>query len=322
MRWFYKLRLRVRSLFRRGRVEQELSDELRFHLERVIEENVAKGMTSQKAGYAALREMGGMDQIKEECRDMRKINFLDNLVQDVRYALRMLRRNLGFTAVAVLSLALGIGANALVFSVVNALLLRPLPVERPDQLAFLETKNSGIAQSFPNYRDLRDRNKTFSGLVGHRLAPMELESASGATRLWGLLATGNYFDVLGVRPVMGRFFHQADDLHPGASPYAVLSYNAWWTRFGADHSLVGKTIRINRLPYIVLGVAPPDFHGTEVWYWPEVWVPMMMEPQIENYSGAASLDNRSTCGLVVLQRLLCWPCWASRPWCCLPLAPT
>jgi len=227
---------------------------------------------------------------------------IETLWQDLRYALRMLRRNPGFTAVAVFSLALGIGANALVFSVVDALLLRPLPVERPDQLAFLETK-SGITQSFPNYRDLRDRNQVFSGLVGYRLAPVELESASGASRIWGLLATGNYFDVLGVRPLMGRFFHPADDQHVGASPYAVLSYNAWRGRFGGDPGIVGKTVRINRLPYTVLGVAPADFHGTELWYWPDVWVPMMMEPQIENYTGTGSLDNRNTWDTWVLGRL-------------------
>jgi len=227
---------------------------------------------------------------------------IETLWQDLRYALRMLRRNPGFTAVAVFSLALGVGANALVFSVVDALLLRPLPVERPDQLAFLETK-SGITQSFPNYRDLRDRNQVFSGLVGYRLAPVELESSSGASRIWGLLATGNYFDVLGVRPLMGRFFHPADDQHVGASPYAVLSYNAWRGRFGGDPGIVGKTVRINRLPYTVLGVAPADFHSTELWYWPDVWVPMMMEPQIENYTGTGSLDNRNTWDTWVLGRL-------------------
>jgi predicted permease len=233
---------------------------------------------------------------------MKMRHSIETLFQDLRYALRMLRRNPGFTAVAVLSLALGIGANALVFSVVDALLLRPLPVDRPDQLAFLETK-SGITESFPNYRDLRDRNRTFSGLVGYRLAPIELESASGASRIWGLLASGNYFDVLGVHPLIGRFFHQADDLHPGASPYAVLSYTAGRGRFGGDSAIVGKTVRINRLPYTVLGVAPPDFHGTELWCWPDVWVPIMMEPQIENYSGTGWLDNRSTWDTWVLGRL-------------------
>jgi predicted permease len=283
--------------------EHDLSAELESHLQMHVEDNLRAGMSPDEARRQALIKLGGVEQVKERYRERRGLPVLETLFQDLRYALRMLRRNPGFTAVAVLSLALGIGANALVFSVINALLLRPLPVDRPDQLVFLETKNSDFTQSFPNYRDLRDRNQTFSGLVGYRLAPMEFESAGGATRVWGLLATGNYFDVLGVHPVMGRFFHQADDLHPRQSPYAVLSYTAWRGRFGADPTIVGKTVRINRLAYTVLGVAPPDFHGTELWYWPEVWLPMMMEPQIEAYSGTGWLDERSTWNTFVLGRL-------------------
>jgi predicted permease len=294
---------KFRGLFGRRRRASELGEEFYSHLAMEEQENIESGMSPEEAHYAALRRFGNVTLAQEGSREMWGWNSIETLWQDLRYALRMLRRNPGFTAVAILSLALGIGANALVFSVVNALLLRPLQVEHPEQLAFLENKHKGTSQSFPNYRDLRDRNKTFSGLVGYRLAPMELESASGATRIWGLLATGNYFDVLGVHPLMGRFIHQADDLHPGASPYAVLSYNAWRARFGADRSLIGKTIRINRLSYTVLGVAPPDFHGTEVWYWPEVWVPMMMEPQIENYSGTGWLDERGTWNTWVLGRL-------------------
>ena len=291
-----------RAWFRKAQVEQEMDEELRGYLDAAVKERMRSGMNHEEALQAAKIEMGSMEMVKEEIRSAGWEAMVETLLQDLRYALRMLRRNPGFAAVAILSLALGIGANASVFSVVNALLLRPLPVERPDQLAFLETK-SGITQSFPNYRDVRDRNQTFAGLAGYRLAPMELESTSGATRIWGLLATGNYFDVLGVRPVMGRFFHQPDDLHPGASPYAVLSYNAWRGRFGGDSAIVGKTVRINRLPYTVIGVAPPDFHGVERWYWPEVWVPMMMEPQIENHPGTGWLDSRGTWDTWVLGRL-------------------
>ena len=245
--------------------------------------------------------LGGMEQLKEEVRAVRAGRFLEDFAKDVRYAFRTLAKSRSFTAVAVLSLALGIGANALVFSVVNALLLRPLPVERPDRLVFLENKVYGPSQSFPNYRDLRDRNQTFAGLVGYRISSMELETGTGANRVWGYLATGNYFDVLGVKPALGRFFHQGDDLRPGASPYAVLSYSAWQSRFGADSGIAGKTIRINRFPFTILGVAPRDFHGTERFYWPEVWVPMMMEPQIE--AGNPWLDERSTWNTWVIGRL-------------------
>jgi predicted permease len=167
-------------------------------------------------------------------------------------------------------------------------------------LVFLENAHYGPSQSFPNYKDLRDRNRTFAGLVGYRIAPMELETGAGAERIWGYLATGNYFDVLGIRPALGHFFHHSDDLNPGASPYFVLSYSAWQSRFGGDPGIVGKTIRINRLSFTVFGVAPPDFHGTELLYWPEVWVPMMMQPRIE---GTSYLDERNTWDSFIVGRL-------------------
>lgn len=280
--WLFTIPLRLRSLFRRTHADQELGDELRDHLERKTEEYVAQGMTQREAHRRARLDLGGIEQTKEKCRDARRVNWIQDFVQDLRYGLRMLRKSPGFSAVAVLTLALGIGANTAVFSVVNALLLRPLPVKRPNELAFVENARYGPGQSFPNYKDLRDRNHTFAGLVGYRIAPMEMETDTGMQRIWGYLATGNYFDVFGVQPVLGRFFTQGDDLHPGASPYAVLSYSAWRSRFAANPAIVGSTIRLNRLPYTVLGVAPPDFHGTELFYWPEVWVPMMMEPRIES----------------------------------------
>src|SRR6185437_7296163 len=212
----------------------------------------------------------------------------DELARDLRHGFRMLRKSPGFAAAAIISLALGIGVNTLVFSVLDSLLLRPLPITNPEQVVFVETPN-GPSNSFPTYRDLRDNNSTFSGLVGYRMDPMGLEAGGQSRRIWGYLATGNYFDVLGLKPALGRFFHQQDDQHPGASPFAVLSYNSWQARFGSDPEIIGRTIRINGLRYTVLGVAPRGFHGTELFYWPEVWVPMMMQPQIEQ--GNAWLDN-------------------------------
>jgi predicted permease len=290
----------LRSLFRQEQVSHELDEELNGFLEMAAEEKIKQGMSRKDALRAVRLERGSLEVTKEVVHSAGWECFLETLWQDLRFAARTLRKSPGFTAVAVLTLALGIGANTAVFSVVNALVLRPLPVERPRELAFLENAHYGPGQSFPNYKDLRDRNQTFAGLIGYRIAPMELETDRGAERIWGYLATGNYFDILGVQPALGRFFNQNDDLHPGASSYGVLSYSAWQSRFGADPAIVGKTIRLNRLPYSVMGVAPPDFHGTELLYWPEVWVPMMMEPRIESNSW---LDNRNSWNTWVVGRL-------------------
>jgi predicted permease len=228
------------------------------------------------------------------------LRITESLWQDVWYAGRVLRRSPGFAAVAILSLALGIGANTLVFSVVSGLLVRSLPVAHPEELVFVEGREYP-AQSFPDYRDFRDRNDTLAGLIGYRIAPMSLETEHGASRAWGYLATGNYFDVLGIEPAAGRFFRQEDDRRPGDSPVAVLSYDCWQRRFLGDPRAVGTTIHLNRLPYTVIGVAPPGFHGTELFYRPEIWVPMMMQAQIE--VGNPWLEARATHNTMVLGRL-------------------
>jgi predicted permease len=296
-----RIRSWFRSILQRSRAEREMDAELRFHIEAYAEDLVRSGIPRDEALRRTRIEFGGLERAKEECRDATGANLFDSLLQDIRFGLRMLRKNPGFTAAAVITLALGIGANTVIFSVVNALLLRPLPVERPNELVFLENERYGPSQSYPDYKELRDRNRTFAGLLCYRISPMDLETNAGADRIWGYLATGNYFDVLGVKPVLGQFFHQSDDQHPGASPYAVLSYGTWQSRFGSDPAIVGKTIRINRLPYRVLGVAPHDFHGTEFFYWPEVWVPMMMQSQVEG--GNPWLDNPNTWNAFVIGRL-------------------
>lgn len=293
---------RIVNLFSLSKLSDEIDAEIKSHIEMRVADNIANGMTPQEARRNALLRFGNPTLTKERVAAIDARLALDSVGRDVHYAIRRLLRSPGFAVTCVLSLALGIGVNAIVFSVVNALVLRPLPVEHADSLVFLET-NSGITQSFPNYRDVRERNTTLAGLAAYRIVPIELESSSGASRIWGLLATGNYFDVLGISPAMGRFFNTAEDVHPRASPYAVLNYNAWRSRFGGDPGIVGKTIRLNRMAYTVLGVAPKSFHGTELWYWPDVWVPMMMEPQIENYPDNGWLDNRSTWDTWVIGRL-------------------
>jgi predicted permease len=289
-------------MFWRGkRKDGDFSDEIQAHIALEAERLREEGLCESDAMAAARKQFGNVVSAQERFYETGRWLWVEHLFRDVMYALRILARNPGFTATAVLSLALGIGVNALVFSVVNALLLRPLPVEKPGELAFLETERYRVGQSFPNYRDLRDRNQVFSGLLAFRIAQVEMESHGAADRAWGYLATGNYFDVLGVKPALGRFFHQEDDVHEGASPYAVLSYGSWQKRFGGDREIVGKTIRLNRRAYTVLGVAPREFHGTELLYWPEVWVPMMMQAQIE--PGNSWLDERMTFNAWLIGRL-------------------
>ena len=224
------------------------------------------------------------------------------MLTDIRFAVRSLRKSPSFTAVALITLALGIGANAVVFSILDAVLLRPLPIEQPDRLFFVEARHGNRSpfpsHSFPDYLDFKN-DTTSIDLAAYRIAAMGLQSGSGAERAWGYLVTGNYFEMLGVRPAVGRFFTPEEDTARGASPFVVLSFDAWQRRFGGA-DIAGTTIRINGLPYTILGVAPRGFHGTEVAFRPEVWVPMSMQPQIE---GRSWLDERTTLNVWITGRL-------------------
>jgi predicted permease len=196
----------------------------------------------------------------------------------------VLRRNPGFTAVSTLSLALGIGANTAIFSLVNTILLRPLPVARPNQLVSInlaDKKGEYRSFSYPTYRDLRDRNEVLTGLAVHKFAPMSLSHDGGSERVWGSPVSGNYFELLGVTAARGRTFTADEDRTPNANPVAVLSYACWQRRFGADPDIVGRTIVLNGHSFTVLGVAPENFSGTELVFRPEIWVPSLMQDWIE-----------------------------------------
>jgi predicted permease len=226
---------------------------------------------------------------------------IEDILRDVRYALRTFMRSPLFAVTAIVSIALGVGINALVLSVVNGALFKPLPVTDPDGVFFVEPGGGIPALSFPDYRDFRDRNATLEGIAGYRITRLDVDAADSVTREWGYLATGNYFELLGIAPAAGRLLQPADDGAPGASPYAVLSYDYWQSRFAGSASVVGSTIRINRLAYTVLGVAPPKFYGTEVFYRPAIWVPMAMQAEIE--IGNPWLENRNTQNTWVVARL-------------------
>jgi macrolide transport system ATP-binding/permease protein len=207
---------------------------------------------------------------------------MQTLLQDLRYGARILLKRPGFTLIAVATLALGIGANTAIFSLVNTALLRPLPVEQPDRLVALNSAPSNSPHmSYPNYRDFRDRNNSLSGVLAYRFVALNLSSEGVNDRAWGYLATGNYFEVLGVRPALGRFFTPDDDKAPGAHPLTVLTYDCWMKRFAADPRVVGKTVVVNSHNFTIIGVAPPGFYGSEIAYRPEMWFPMMMVEQVD-----------------------------------------
>ncbi|HVG29687.1 MAG TPA: ABC transporter permease [Pyrinomonadaceae bacterium] len=231
---------------------------------------------------------------------------MGNLWQDLRYGFRRLLQTPGFTLVAVLSLALGIGANTAIFSLVDTVLLRPLPVRAPDQLVTIYgTLHKGAdytIQSHLNFKDYRDRSgDVLAGVLGYRFAAMSLSHGGANERVWGYLVSGNYFDVLGVRPALGRGFLPEEDQTPGSHPVAVLSYGCWQSRFGGDPSIVGRAASINNQQFTVVGVAPKGFIGTEIAYSPEIFVPFMMAKQIE--PGNSWLESRTDDNLFVVGRL-------------------
>jgi hypothetical protein len=315
MRWADKLLLRVRSILRRERIENELDDELRFHLEQQIEENIAAGFTPEQARYAARRTIGGLAQIQEQCRDTRRVNWIVDFGQDVRYALRILRKSPGFTAAAVLSLALGIGINTAVFSLINAVLLRTLPVKNPEQLVVFNHRND---ISYPMYQDLRDGNTVLSGLLCRFTIPASMSAEGQTDRISAELVSGNYFQVLGVEALIGRALTPDDARVPGAQPVVVLSNAFWRRRFGSDPGVVGKTIRLNGHPMTVVGITPAGFQGTEVAVSPDVRVPITMyRALIPDAPGYAEMNNlarpgrpierwgRQVTGGVGFERVLC-----------------
>jgi predicted permease len=201
----------------------------------------------------------------------------------------------------VATLALAIGANTTTFSALNQFLLRPLPVDNPKQLVFLNNGSGGVTQSYPNYLDFRDSNRTLSGLITYRIQPVGISHGGKNSHIWGYEASGNYFDVLGVHAILGRTFTPEEDRKSSPRPVIVISYTAWQSRFAGDPNIIGHTVKLNGMDYTILGVMPRGFFGTEVLLTPEFWVPMAMEPQIE--PGNNWLDNRATWNVSVLGRL-------------------
>jgi len=214
------------------------------------------------------------------------------LAQDVRYAVRQLRKSPAFTISALLTLAMAIGANAVVFSVMNGLILRPLNVPEAQSLYAVErSSDKGTDQSYLNYLDMRDRNQGFEDLATYSIPQVALDTGEGPSAVWGVEASGNYFDALRVHPYLGRFFHSSDEHGPNSAPYMVLSYSYWHTHFQEDRGVVGRVVQVNRHPFTIIGVAPREFHGTLVFFSPNFFVPLVNQEQIE---GAGSLNDRGS----------------------------
>lgn len=292
MSWYRSLQSAFRSLFKWRRAEADLDDEMRDHMEREIEANIRAGMSPEEAKFAAQRLTGSISLYKEECRDARGIGFFESFARDLRYGIRMLRRTPLFTAVAILTLALGIGANTTVFTFVENALLRSFPARDPQQLVALNW-DDGTNFSYPNYVNFRDQNSVFSNLIAYRVnaVSMSLEARENF-RAWGYEASGNYFETLGIAPELGRFFTPAEDNKPGANPVVVLSDRYWRSHFAADPHVIGSAVKINGYPFTIVGIAPPSFFGTELIIAADFWVPVTMESQIE--PGLDWLRNRGS----------------------------
>jgi predicted permease len=306
MRWFDELKLRFRTLFRRGQVDSELDRELQFHLEQQITENIAAGMSSNEARYAALRKIGGITQIEEQCRDQRGLHLLETTLQDVRYALRSLRKTPVFTLVAVLTLALGTGANIAIFSLIDSVLLSSLPVKNPDQLVFIRTDT--VKAGFFNvstmllnrdFEQMQKRATQFEGFAStDRAARLNVGAGGHADITQGDFVSGSYFQVLGVQTQIGRAFGPEENLQSGGNlgggwP-AVISDGYWRRRFGTSPEIIGQRITVNTIPFEIVGVLPRNFAGLTLDEPADVMMPAITHNQVTAGSVAAgfpSLEN-------------------------------
>ena len=294
--WFYTLPSHLRDLVRRKQVDQELSDELRDHLEQQIQVNLEKGMSMRDARYAALRSMGGITQIEQQCRDARGHSFLETAIQDLRYGFRQLGRNPAFSVLTILCLTLGIGANAAVFSWVEGILFRPYPAvahqERLVALAGTSRGESGASEiSWPDFQDLQRNCTLCEAFFVSKITGSTLGIGDHAEVATGSIVSANYFDVIGVRPILGRGFQPGEDVGSNAHAVVVISYDLWQSRFRGDPQIIGKMQRLDNVPHTIIGVAPAGFFGTFVGWAMNFWVPASMEETFE--SDGYKLEDRS-----------------------------
>jgi predicted permease len=274
--------------WQRERRDRDLARELDAYLEDEIEDQIAAGRTPQEARSIAVRKLGNVTRIREQEYEHNSLVVLESLWKDVVYGCRLLRRNPGFAAIAMLSVALGIGANASVFTLLDQVMLRSLPIMRPGELVLVTAEGSqygngwgeGNELSYPRYVDLRDHNQVFAGMFCRFSFPLDVSAEASGERVSGELVSGSYFPVLGVTPALGRVFDGRDEQAPGANPVVVLSHRYWQERFRADPSVIGRALRVNTQPMTIVGVARRGFDGTNLGAATDVFVPITMSQQL------------------------------------------
>ena len=277
---------RLMGLFDKERRDRELAEELASHLRMQIEDNLRSGMTPEEARRAALLKSGGVELAKEACRDRRGLPVLETAMRDLRHALRLLSRGPAFTVVAVLSLALGIGANTAIFTLLDQIVLRPLPVPHPEQLQMIWTTGPNLgsnqgsrASSYPMYQDFQQRAPAFSYVFCRYYTPLSISLGDQTERVTGELVSGNYFQALGVGPALGRVFSpEEDDRVYKGHPVVVLSHQYWVMRFGADPGVLGQKILVNNYPMVIVGVSAAGFSGIDPARSPQIRIPIQMKP--------------------------------------------
>ena len=271
------------NMLRPDRLSGDIRREMEFHMAERADELIARGMTEADARREARRRFGNPSVQRERTRDTDILTWLESLSADVRYALRALRASPGFAIVAILSLGLGIGANTAIFSLINAVVLRTLPVERPEELmqVTMGGKERGTVFTNPLWEAIRDRQDAFSGVFGYSGTEFNLTAGGEIRRANGTWVSGDYFSTLGVRPALGRLLARADDAR-GCPPVAVLGYGFWQSEYGSSRSIIGKTISLDRTPHTIVGVADPSFFGVNVGESAQVYVPLCLRPGLDS----------------------------------------
>jgi predicted permease len=282
----------IPNIFRRRALYDDLSEEIQLHIEERAEQLVREGMSAEQAALEARKAFGNRTLMEERSREVWQWPLLESIWSDVRFASRQMRRSPGFTITAILTLALAIGANAVVFGVLNRVLLHPLDVPNSKSLYAFETAENQIGhQSYPDYLDFRSRNRSFEDLAAFSITQAVLDPGANPARVWGYETTGNYFDVLGTQPYLGRFFHSSDEHGPNSAPYVVLTYGFWHSHFQDDRSVVGRVVQVNKHPFTVIGVAPPTFEGSLLFFTPDCFFPIVDRNQLDDTN---NLNERGT----------------------------